>query len=341
MSNGLIHVASVLRSFAFNQIIASAVRMDLFGLVRPGPISFESLSEQTRVPVNSLRALVAVLDDLELLKAEDDFVVPALGTEFLHRDGGALYGQALLCADEYYRVWKDLDETLRTGQSAFQRVYGQDFWTYLRDHPETSQNFSRTMSAGTSESVDSIISAYPYEKHKTVVDVGAGNGTFAGSLAERHQGLEVIALDLPNQIKEAADRLKTHGGVPRVKLVSADMFTDPLPAADLYTLKGVVHNWSDEAALRILQRIRESSPSARVLVIERTIDDKREFDVRSAMNTLTMSLLFGSSERTSDEYQDLLLRAGYKYSSTTQVNSGLSLIAGDTCCASNGPYQAH
>ena len=56
----------------------------------------------------------------------------------------------------------------------------------------------------------------------------------------------------------------------RLTFLDGDFF-EPLPAADVYTLKNVVHNWNDASALRILARVADAlagRPDARLLLIE-------------------------------------------------------------------------
>ncbi|MGN7799383.1 methyltransferase [Leifsonia sp. 22587] len=329
MTTELVRVATLLRSFALNQIIASAARVDLFGKVQGGCSSFEGLAEETGLPERSVRMLAAVLGELDLLAVEGESVNPTASTSLLGKDEGRLYGQALLCADEYYKAWASLDQTLRTGRSAFEAIYGKDFWSYLDQDAEALENFSRTMSAGASQAADRIIDAYPFDDHTIVVDIGAGDGTFVERLLERASRLSVVALDLPQQAALAEKRLASWCVAGRAHVHAADIFADAAPLGDLYLLKGVLHNWRDEEAIRLLERVRTAAPQARVLVAERVVEGDTALTMRTAMNSLTMSLLHGASERSDAQYLTLLKHAGYRARRYGVTEDGIALFIGD------------
>ena len=71
--------------------------------------------------------------------------------------------------------WTDLYETVRTGESAFDRVHGSKVFDYLAEHPEDAAVFAAMTSISTSEAV-SIVEAYDFSQFSTIVDVSGGRG---------------------------------------------------------------------------------------------------------------------------------------------------------------------
>ena len=61
------------------------------------------------------------------------------------REGGpdSLRAFAVMVGEEQYRCWDDLPETVRTGETAFDRLYGQPFFAYLSERPEQANWPSR------------------------------------------------------------------------------------------------------------------------------------------------------------------------------------------------------
>ncbi|WP_051498951.1 methyltransferase [Nocardia sp. BMG51109] len=109
-----------------------------------------------------------------------------------------------------------------------------------------------------------IARAYPWGALGHVVDVGGGNASLLIALLHAHDALRGTALDLPGPIARAehalaATDLGDHAG----------SFFDPLPAgAGGYVLSGVLHDWPDEDALRILRRCADAvPPTGKVLVV--------------------------------------------------------------------------
>lgn len=100
----------------------------------------------------------------------------------------------------------------------------------------------------------------------------------------------------------------------RARAVTIDFF-DTVPAGgDVYTLANVLHDWPDQDATQVLQTVRASMPaSARLWVIERVVDapGRTGPELRDLhLIDLHMLVVFGARERTTAEYDALLLSAG-------------------------------
>jgi len=104
-------------------------------------------------------------------------------------------------------------------------------------------------------------------------------------------------------------------------------FTDALPAADIYTLMDVIHDWDDEHAQQILSRVRAAaSPGARVLLIERLIHDS---DEPSFPRTLDLwMLMISGKQRSLEEYAALLAATGFKFTRAIDTPAGDTIVEG-------------
>jgi hypothetical protein len=94
--------------------------------------------------------------------------------------------------------------------------------------------------------------------------------------------------------------------------------------ADLHLLRRVLHDWSDEDAVRILQACSAALPrTGRVLVAESVVDDTRGLQVRWSDIGL---MAFGGRERAVAEYVQLLQAAGLAPNRVVEVGFGVQLI---------------
>jgi hypothetical protein len=71
-------------------------------------------------------------------------------------------------------AWGGLEGTLRTGQPAFETVYGVSNWAYLGDHPDEAAIFDQFMQHSPDDRHAAVAEAYDFAG-ATVVDVGGGN----------------------------------------------------------------------------------------------------------------------------------------------------------------------
>jgi hypothetical protein len=106
-----------------------------------------------------------------------------------------------------------------------------------------------------------------------------------------------------------AERAIAAAGLSDRAGVHPGSFFDPLPAgAGGYLLSGVLHDWDDEHAARILHRCADAAgPAGRVLVVEHLLGGGGGTDTGG---DLRMLCLAGGRERTLDELRALAGSAG-------------------------------
>ena len=94
---------------------------------------------------------------------------------------------------------------------------------------------------------DEILDAYPLQKHRCLLDVGGGDGSFLIAAAARCQQLQLMLFDLPSVAKQAAGRL-AESSRARAQTFDGDFFIDHLPpGADVVSLVRVIHDHDDPA----------------------------------------------------------------------------------------------
>jgi hypothetical protein len=49
---------------------------------------------------------------------------------------------AVMYCEEQYRAWSDMLNSVQTGQTAFERVFGTSYFSYLAQHPEANETFN-------------------------------------------------------------------------------------------------------------------------------------------------------------------------------------------------------
>ena len=88
------------------------------------------------------------------------------------------------------------------------------------------------------------------------------------------------------------------------------------PDADAYLLKGVIHDWDDDAALRILKNCRRAMrPDSRLLIVEQLLTPSS--DPGRAMMDVLMMILTGGRERNEADFRSLLDAAGLSLMTVT------------------------
>lgn len=214
----------------------------------------------------------------------------------------------LLAAD--VRAWARLDRSVRTGEPAFPLAHGQDYWSYLADHPRDGTAVDRWMQSLNRLHLRTVAPACDWSGVDSVVDVGGGNGAFLAGLLARHRNMRGVLFDLPHVVRgapeviaEVADRCE----------VVAGSFFDAIPAgAGAYVLKTILPGFTDEQAALILRNVRAAAGTGgRVLLLEAIIPDGDTFDVAKLVDMHTL-VLTGGRHRGRDELEKLLVDAGLR-----------------------------
>jgi hypothetical protein len=214
-------------------------------------------------------------------------------------------------------TWGTLLDYVRTGQPAYQQVFGRPFWEDLAAHPRIAADFDALMGpAGHGDPDYDIDLAQGWDEIRTIVDVGGGTGALLASLLRRHPQANGILVDLPGTVARAGEIIREFGG--RVT-VEGQSFFDPLPAgADLYLLSKVLNDWPDEPTVAILRRCAEAAQAryGRIVVLGGVSPDR-------APRSLGIDMLVaGGKTSTLTQFTDLARRAGLEILAAGTQSSG-------------------
>ena len=130
------------------------------------------------------------------------------------------------------------------------------------------ERYSALMADSQGFVVHEILSSYPFDDHRCVLDVGAGQGRFVSALAQHAPQLQLQMFDLPPVLAQAQERLTQTGLAQRVTLHPGSFIDDPLPTgADLITLVRVAHDHPDAVVRLILRKAFAALPPGGVMLV--------------------------------------------------------------------------
>src|SRR5262249_53726615 len=116
----------------------------------------------------------------------------------------------------------------------------------------------------------------------------------------------------------------------RLRYVAGDFFESVPTGGNAYVLKDIVHDWGDQEAITILRNCRlamSQAPDveARLLVVEKVIPPGNE-PFAGTLTDIPMLLVPNGRERTANEYQTLLAKAGFAQSRIVPTRAPASII---------------
>jgi O-methyltransferase domain len=290
------------------------------------------LAASTGADAPSLYRLLRTLASVGVFSEDQDgkFALTALGATLRSdvansvRDRAIYYG-----SEEMWKVWGNLLHCVRTGESACERVYTEHFYDYLAEHPVVGVPFNRYMTKTSEQHVAAILDSYDFSPVRTLVDVGGGEGGTLAAILKAYPTIQGILFDLPRVLRGVTSP-EVAGLLERCKLVGGDMHQCVPFGGDLYLVKWVLMDRSDEGAINVLRNCKEAmSHDGKILVVEMIMpsDNKPSF---SKVMDLQMMLLFGRGRiRTREEFRILLKTAGLtaaQWISTQSPNSIIEVV---------------
>jgi hypothetical protein len=269
-----------------------------------GPRPVAELAREVGADADALhRILRALASDGVFVEPEPGIFANTDESELLRQGApGAWREFAHLFAGVFYAAADTLDP--RTGEATFPKEFETDFWSWLARNPDERAAFDRAMAGGKERTAERL-AGLDWRDDALVVDVGGGNGALLRALLERRPELRGIAFDLPETERDEA----TFGD--RLTFVAGSFF-EQVPEGDSYLLSGILHDWDDDSAARILGRIRAAAqPGARLLVIESVIPEGNDPNGAKWLDLLMLALAAGR-ERDEAQWRALLDGAGFR-----------------------------
>lgn len=309
------------------QMLAVVTKLGIPDLLKEEAKTASQLASATNTSQDALYRTLRALSTVDIVTLDKDGKFSLTDSGHLLRTDveGSLASMAIMnCDNSHWLPWSKADQAVKTGKPVARDVFGSSFWDYLNSNEEEHQNFNLAMTQTTSGITKFILDSFDFSDYSTVVDVGGGQGALIQSVIRAYPDLKGILFDLPSVIDEAqipaelSDRLTCEKG----------SFLDTAPGGgDIYILKHIIHDWSDQYCQMILKNIRnQMNSNGRVLILDMMIEDNlAQF---TSWLDLNMMIILGGKERTEKEFSDLYTSAGFELEKVISTSSLLKIVVG-------------
>jgi hypothetical protein len=319
-----------------SRAIYVAAKLRIADHLAAGPRSAEEIAAAVGVAPRPLYRLLRALAGADVFAQQADgrFLLNPAG-ELLRENGlDSMWATAIMLGEEQDRCWSDLLETVRTGDPAFERLFGRPVFDYLGEHPEQARIFDAAMTGFSGRETSAILDAYDLSDVRILADIGGGAGSKLAGILSRYPAMRGLLFDLPHVVERARPMLEAAGLLGRCQIQSGDFFESAPMGAEVYVLGHIIHDWDDGKAGRILDNLRGAmSYEARLLVVEYVVPD---VDAAASGNAaslgkwldLHMMVAAGGLERTEAEYRRLFNDHGFRLTKVVSTSGDISIIEG-------------
>jgi SAM-dependent methyltransferase len=319
-------LAELLIGGQVQQAIHVAARLGVADLLAEGDARADELAPAVGADPNALYRLLRALAGIGLVEEDEDgrFGLTPLGAPLRADDPGSVRPFALWAGAVSYQAFGGLAETVRTGEPAFERIFGQEFFDYLGTHSEAGSVFDAMMARHTAPVARDLVEREVLTTG-TVVDLGGGDGALLARLLRSRPRLRGILVDQRRVLDRARAAMVAAGVADRCEVVAQDV-TVSVPRGDAYLLKSVLHGFADEVAERVLGNCRRAMRhGGKVVLVEVVIPPGNDPHPGKLMDLLMLVGCHGR-ERTEQEFDRLLARAGLRLVGITPTKLGYAVI---------------
>ena len=319
--------------FTGSKALLSAIELGVFTELSKAPLNGEQLRERLKLHQRSFRDFFDTLVALGMLNREGDMYSNTPETEQYLVKGKLTYiGGILEMANErLYPFWGSLTDGLRTGLPQNEiKSGGPGLFETLYGDPERLRLFLAAMTGLSMGASQAIAQKFPWDKYKTVVDVGGAQGGLLVQLCLAHSHLQGTNFDLDTVGPIFEEYVATNGLSDRLKFQPGDFFSQPLPTADVITMGHILHDWDLEQKRMLLDKAYSALPEGGALIVfEALIDDERRQNAFGLIMSLNMLIETpGGFDYTGKDCSAWMRDAGFRETRVEHLAGPDSMVVG-------------
>ena len=319
----VMQLSGLTRGWLNTQLVHAFAVLNIADALSTGPQSAAQVAATVGCDEDATNRLLRAGVFIQLVKASDSgqFSATPLLQHLETARQSPLRSAALINgAHCLWRPWGNLVEAVRTGRGQSESTLGSSFYGFLEHDKAESEHFTESMRNTSELAVAAVIAVLDLADVSTVADVGCASGSFLYAVLNSHPHLQGLLLDRASVLPHAETEAKRRGLSDRTKALPCD-FMQSVPAADMYLLKRILHDFTDADCVTILTNCRNAlRANGRVVIVEFELGPDSE-PGGVAVSDLGMLILFGARERTVAQYEALMKAAGLQLARVQTVES--------------------
>ncbi|PPS43420.1 methyltransferase [Chroococcidiopsis sp. TS-821] len=327
-----VKILQMMNAYRLAQSISVAAKLGIADLLTQ-PQSITALAQATATHEQSLYRLLRVLASFDIFTEDANglFHLTPRGALLQSNISNSLRDYAIVVGEKWHwRMWGGILHSIKTGEPAFDHLFGMEFQEYYQQNPEVAKNFDGAMVSALAMTDVAILANYDFTAFERVVDIGTGSqgdGKLIASILKNNPSQQGVYFDTPTRIEQVKRLIEVTELSDRTQLVTGDVFQSFPPDGDLYIIKNLIHDYDDDRAIAILKNCRQAiATHGKLLLIEMVIPPGNEPSLGKILDVEALLMSRGAIERTQEQYQQLLAAAGFQLTNIISSRSPMSII---------------
>ncbi len=248
--------------FMAAKMFFAAGDLGLFTILGDGPASADELAARAGAPAPNVRVVADAMVALGMLVLEEGrYRNSDVAQAFLSGKTPADLRPMLTFWDRLsYAGWTHFSQAVRR---TAQEPHAFEF------SPEDQAIFSAGVEAASRGGAMALADSYDFGRHKRLLDIGGGTGSFLRIIRRRHPHLSMTLFELPGTAAYARTRFSPED-TAAIAIIEGDMLKSPLPTGyDAALVSHVLHGFREEDCATLLARLHDALPrGGRLLIVD-------------------------------------------------------------------------
>lgn len=315
-------------SYGSELLTAAVAHFNLFGLLAIQPLTIEELGTELKLESRPMHVLITALRAMGLIERDrNQRLRPTMLAEEHLTPGGTFevsdYLGLAAGAPGVIEMVARLKSNRPAGADATDDADGDSApppgaaFIYragkasAMEQEELARHFTLALAGRARNVAPHLARAVNLSESSHLLDLGGGTGLYAVSFLQVNPSLTATVLDRPEVLRVAAEIRQEHELADRLTLLPGDMFTDPLPAADVVLLSNILHDWDVEECQQLVIRAAEAlTPGGRLLIHDVFLDDDLGGPLPIALYSAALFTLTEGRAYSAAEYRSWMETAG-------------------------------
>ena len=235
-----------------------AAELGIADLLAKGPRSINVIARKTHTNKGYLYRVMRALAGVKIFKETEGACFALTPMADCLRTGVMRSIARLFWSDFEDKAWNYVLEGVTKGETPFELAYSKPLFQWLETHPDEAEILQQANAIKASSSFSAIVEAYDFSGINSLVDVGGGQGVLLMEILKENSHMKGVLAELPPVILIAESWIKSEGMEKHCELTVADFFKGVPGGRDAYLLSNILHDWRDEACLKILKNCRDA-----------------------------------------------------------------------------------
>lgn len=315
----------MVNAFRISRIILTAHELNIFTILKDGPLSSHAVSEAAGANERATDRLMNALVPIGLLKKSGiQFSNSDFSTRFMI-SGQPNFMGGVAHISHLWKTWSTLTDAVKAGTSvAVKQPIGGREESWL-------ESFIAAMHSRGLQQAREIAAVLDLSETRQVLDIGGGSGVFTFEFIRENPAIRGTIFDLPNVIPITKKYITREGFEKSVSTLAGDYLKDKLGYDyDLVFVSAVIHINSPEENMLLVKKCAEAlNPGGQLVILDNIMNDDRTMPAVGAFFALNM--LVGTEKGdtyTEKEIKSWMQASGFKYIRRRDTPQGSNMMIG-------------